>query len=342
MNRASTKAALQRALPAPLFVQAIASWRRGRDALDCIGAFGARVLLAAAGRRLPDRLLFFGLLPGNDLLCTAVLRELRKRGSENVWMISDHPELFEEMHDASNVVPITSRYARFAKWWPREVELLQYVQFDEDDEMIPPRHHFIAELCRFVGIRGAVTLRPYFVLTESEKRHWISTKDCIAIQSSGMGGKLPIRNKEWFPDRFQTVVNNLHKQYEFIQLGSAIDPPLQHVKDLRGRTSIRDAAAVLHHARFYIGNAGFLMHLARAVECPSVIVYGGREAPWQSGYACNVNLSSTPPCAPCWRFSKCDFEHKCMTEITADDVVQGALKLLTMARNPLLVETAEL
>jgi hypothetical protein len=257
-------------------------------------------------------------------------------------MISDHPELFAGMHDASNVVPISSRYAKFAKWWRREVQRLEYVQFDEDDEMVPPRHHFITELCRCAGITGTVALRPYLVLTESEKRKWLSARGCIAVQSSGMGGKLPMRNKEWFPDRFQAVVNDLRKECEFVQLGSASDPPLQHVKDLRGRTSIRDAAAVLHHARFYIGNAGFLMHLARAVECPSVIVYGGREAPWQSGYACNINLSTALPCAPCWRFNKCDFERKCMTKITADDVVQGAQKLLAIPRNPLLVETAEI
>jgi len=35
------------------------------------------------------------------------------------------------------------------------------------------------------------------------------------------------------------------------------------------------------------------MHLARAVDCRAVIVYGGRERPEISGYICNKILS--PP-----------------------------------------------
>ena len=60
----------------------------------------------------------------------------------------------------------------------------------------------------------------------------------------------------------------LQGEVDFIQLGSATDPALQHVNDLRGATSIREAAAILNHARLYVGTVGFLMHLARAVECP--------------------------------------------------------------------------
>ena len=109
-------------------------------------------------------------------------------------------------------------------------------------------------------------------------------------------------------ERFQEVVDALAGEMEFIQLGSTDDPPLQHARDLRGATGISEAAAILYHARLYVGTVGFLMHVARAVECPSVIVFGGREAPWQSGYVCNRNIYSAVPCAPCWRSNTCDFD----------------------------------
>jgi ADP-heptose:LPS heptosyltransferase len=70
------------------------------------------------------------------------------------------------------------------------------------------------------------------------------------------------------------------------------------------------------------------MHLARAVECPSVIVYGGREPPEISGYACNANLASRPPCAPCWNYVLCDYERVCLTAITVDEVVAAVQRLL--------------
>lgn len=84
------------------------------------------------------------------------------------------------------------------------------------------------------------------------------------------------------------------------------------------------------------------MHLARAVECPAVIVYGGREAPWQSGYICNMNLFNAVPCAPCWRHNACDFDRRCMREITVSEVVSAVRQSLDRPRHPLAIETAEL
>jgi ADP-heptose:LPS heptosyltransferase len=278
---------------------------------------------------------FFGLAPGDDLLCTAVLRELRKRGLSNFWMMSSHPELFEGMSDAARIVPVSDRYRTLAKIYKREIRILEYAPW-EKDQSVPPSRHIIAELCACAGVTGPITLKPYLALSEIEKLEgaWAST--FIAVQSSGLASKLPMKNKEWLPQRFQELVDVLSSEFKFVQLGSALDPPLRGAKDLRGATSIRQLAAILHHARLYVGNVGFLMHLARAVECPSVIVYGGREAPWQSGYTCNINLFSAIACAPCWRWNTCDFNRKCMLDITTDQVVQGVRTLLSRQRNPLV------
>lgn len=147
-----------------------------------------------------------------------------------------------------------------------------------------------------------------------------------------------MRNKEWFPDRVQSLVDVLRNELRFVQLGSEVDPRLRNTKDMRG-ISRRKSASVLFNARLFLGQVGFLMHLARAVDCPSVIVYGGREAPWQSGYSCNENLYSSLPCAPCWRWNTCDFDRKCMADITVDHVVAAVRNLLRRPRNPLVVET---
>lgn len=84
------------------------------------------------------------------------------------------------------------------------------------------------------------------------------------------------------------------------------------------------------------------MHLARAVECPSVIVFGGREAPWQTGYICNSNLYSAVPCAPCWLSNNCDFDRQCMSSISVADVVSAIRQMLEKPRNPLAVETIDI
>ena len=93
----------------------------------------------------------------------------------------------------------------------------------------------------------------------------------------------------------------------------------------------------------FLGLVGFVMHLARAVECPSVIVYGGREPPELTGYACNTNLDSRPPCSPCWYYSHCEFDRRCLTAIAPAAVVNAVTRLLASPPAwPLHEETVEL
>jgi hypothetical protein len=66
-----------------------------------------------------------------------------------------------------------------------------------------------------------------------------------------------------------------------------------------------------------------------------VIIYGGREHAWQTGYSCNENLESRPPCAPCWLWNDCDFDRVCMRQITADHVVSAVERVLARHGEPL-------
>lgn len=319
------------------------------DLRDWVGVFGFACRLLATRSPWPRQLLYFGFAPGDDLLCTAVLRELRRRGGNRLLMVSDHGGLFIGNRDPDYVTPVWRRYyrdrstvaicRRFARISGGEFIRPEYAPFDGADRSQRPSRHIIAEMCGRSGVTGAVSIRPYLALTDEEKSAASWADGCIVIQSSGMGGRHPIQNKQWYEERFQGVIDQLKGEVEFIQLGSAGDPPLRHVRDLRGATRIRETAAILHHARLFVGTVGFLMHLARAVECPSVIVFGGREAPWQSGYICNFNLYSAVPCAPCWRWNSCDFERKCMSDISVDDVVSAIRQMIARPRSPLAVET---
>jgi len=101
---------------------------------------------------------------------------------------------------------------------------------------------------------------------------------------------------------------------------------------------VYSAATILANCRVFVGNVGFLMHLARAVECRSVIVFGGREAPWQSGYSGNINLFSPVSCAPCWLWNKCDHDRICMDVITAEEVIDSVKLQLEMPAENLPVD----
>src|SRR6267154_2301260 len=66
-------------------------------------------LTTAFKRGWPELLVYFGVAPGDDMLCTVVLHELKKRGQKKIWMMSKNPELFEKNHDVDLVVPIVDR-----------------------------------------------------------------------------------------------------------------------------------------------------------------------------------------------------------------------------------------
>ena len=283
-------------------------------------------------------------------MCTAVLRELRARGQDGLMMISDHPALFAGNQDPAHVRPPWPRYARedstlaicrrFVRIWGGTFRRLEYAPLVGEDRHAPPSRHIVAELCARAGVTGPVAIRPYLTLDPTETAAaWAGGQ--IVIQSSGMAARHPMLNKQWDQDRFQSVVDALAGEANFIQLGAASDPALRHARDLRGATSIREAAAILSQARLYVGTVGFLMHVARAVECPAVIVFGGREAPWQTGYICNTNLYSPVPCAPCWRSNTCDIGRQCMRDIAVDDVVSAIRHMMGKPRGPLAVETVD-
>lgn len=145
-------------------------------------------------------------------------------------------------------------------------------------------------------------------------------------------------NKEWFPGRFQEVANRLSATHAVIQLGSPLDPPIHGAHDLRGKTSLRESAAIVAASREVICQVGFLMHVARAVETRAVVIYGGVENPAITGYSANENLYSAVDCAPCWMPNDCPYARKCMSAINADHVMSAVMRAEARFGEPLSVD----
>jgi hypothetical protein len=239
------------------------------------------------------------------------------------------------------VVPPLSRYDALLRHLGVRVIHPWYTSyhpaFDRDEPM--PEQHVISVMCQKAGITGPISLRPYLFLGEDERRRGRLSTRQVAIQSSGLDARHSMRNKNWALERYQQVVSRLRDRYDFVQLGSTSDPPLDGAVDLRGRTTLRESAAVLDASLAFVGQVGLLMHMARAVDCRSVIVYGGREKPAQSGYPCNENLASDLPCSPCWRLNSCPYDRLCLRMIEADAVIDALERQVARHGAPLACDT---
>jgi len=304
-----------------------------------------RMLVRALAWGMPKCSLIFGPLSlGDDLLCTAVLHEARERG-QPFAMFTQRPELFLNNPDPFSIHPIDDHYLKLLRKLGHQVCSPYYVTADPSDQNrdVLPDRHVIAEMCRIAGLKGEISIRPYLHLTPTELNTAPRLPRQIAIQTSGLSAALPYQTKEWGPKRFETLAKLLSSGFSLVQLGSPNDPALPSVAlDLRGQTTLREAAAIQASSLVFVGLEGFLTHLARAVDCPSVVIHGGRAAPHIFGYSANINLHSQPSCSPCGLRNSCPHDMSCMSAISPEEVAKAVTKLADRPPGPLPVETAHL
>ena len=252
--------------------------------------------------------------------------------------MTPHPELFEGNSDLSHLRRYDPKLVEALRRWSRRIDHPVYGIPNRQPPVKPTESdHIIAQLCRSVNLCGEIELRPRYYFSPGEKERFASYRDAVLVQSTCLNAKHTLPAKNWPADRMQRVVNFLRQTHRVVQIGHPSDTLLEHVSDARGKFSLRETAAIVGNALFFVGLVGFLMHLARAVNTRSVIVYGGREHPLQSGYTANENLYREERCSPCGIEADCEIGHPCMQAITPSDVKDAIERLQNRLASPLEV-----
>lgn len=149
----------------------------------------------------------------------------------------------------------------------------------------------------------------------------------------------PDTNCDWFGElrawplsRWQAVCDTLsetHADIPIVQIGLGRLGIISGAIDLTNKTSFREAALVIKQASLFMGTEGGLMHVARAVDAKALILWGGITLPEFIGYPEHqTTLCKYVDCAPCGNAGWCDQAHKCMNNISIEDVTKAALALL--------------
>jgi len=112
-------------------------------------------------------------------------------------------------------------------------------------------------------------------------------------------------------------------------LGEAIAsrmPRKPHV--LTGKTTLSQLTGIVAFTTLFISNDSGPMHLANALHCPVIAIFGPTEprrtGPYQEP---SVVLKKETPCWPCF-YKACPYEHQCMTAITPEEVLEAAISLI--------------
>lgn len=250
---------------------------------------------------------------GDALFLSGIARALALRG-DRPWVSTRFAELFRHNPDVRGHLPVP-----VVKVWkrvePARVRWLAYEPLNG-----PGRGHVLDDLATIAGLPRGGDYVPRVYLTE-EERAWgrVRATGAFLIQTDAATSYTV--NKSWFHDRFVAVADVLRREGRVLQIGVGNSPLLPGAEDWRGRTSLREVAALMAASRFFVGLEGALMHLARATDTPAVVVFGGYVSPAQTGYPGHKALFTPVPCAPCWRLDPCPYDRACMEAIRAEHVL---------------------
>ncbi|BCS52422.1 lipopolysaccharide heptosyltransferase II [Geobacter sp. SVR] len=205
---------------------------------------------------------------------------------------------------------------------------------------------YYRELVRHFGITGSVR-SPYLMVTPEEQheanlllaRHGIRPEEpVLGINPGATYGSA----KRWYPERFAEVARQLatHWSARVVIFGGPGERDIANDiaarlegtgLNLAGQTNVRELMALIKRCNFFVTNDSGPMHIAAAFGVPLVAIFGPTDHTGTAPFTDKaVVVRRDVPCAPC-KLRECPTDHRCMTAVTAGDVVQAALRLMNEA-----------
>jgi ADP-heptose:LPS heptosyltransferase len=144
--------------------------------------------------------------------------------------------------------------------------------------------------------------------------------------------------RAWHPLKFKAVAKYLKKKYHarIVEFSGRPGFGMNLGIDLTGKTSIRQTAAILKRCKLLICVDSFLLHLASAVNTPTVAIFGCTDPLYRLPFNnISVGVQTSGDCRSCYHDGKykiycsCFRERVyCMEEVGIQDVTNAADILL--------------
>jgi heptosyltransferase-2 len=150
--------------------------------------------------------------------------------------------------------------------------------------------------------------------------------------------------KRWLPERFADTAVRLARTYgcSVAFFGSKAEAAVcestcaqvlaQGVKSISfaGRTTLAEFINMAAACRLYLTNDSGPMHIASASGVPTIAVFGSTDsvATGPEGHSFAI-VRHPVECSPCL-LRECPIDHRCMTRVTVDDVVEATSRLVVL------------
>jgi heptosyltransferase-2 len=145
--------------------------------------------------------------------------------------------------------------------------------------------------------------------------------------------------KRWPTPRFAELVSSLQRERgaTCVFFGSAEESTLAKevmklakvpAISMAGRTSLAEFMQLIQGCDLFITNDTGTMHVAAGLGVPTLAIFGPTNERETRPLASRVALvTGEAYCRPC-KLRHCPIDHRCMTSITVDRVLQAAVRLL--------------
>jgi heptosyltransferase-2 len=152
-------------------------------------------------------------------------------------------------------------------------------------------------------------------------------------------GSTNSRAKRWPAERYADLNDRLQTQMDLnvILIGSesekdVSDAVIQMCKrqpiNLTGKTDLAEAVAILSEIDLLISNDMGLAHVAPSVGTQTIVIFGPTNDETTRPYSFNAEvIRKNVECSPCM-LRDCPIDHRCMTQISVDEVFEAAKRRL--------------
>ena len=251
--------------------------------------------------------------PGDALITANVIRCIKEQYPElRINCITPYPKLIKLDPHIDTINQPETFYSFDSTYW----ELI--VRKEKSQNII--QHNMLR-----LGIE-TYDYKAAFYPSEKEK-DWAKQeitqfeKPVLAICTKS---KEPVKN--WPEANWLELIESLKEEFSIIQLGDDTEPSFEGVHRFAAKLSMRESAAILSTAIYFIGPDSLLMHIANGLDIPSTIIFGGSRPLDCFGYSQNINLRNAPECSPCWihnGYETCKHSLMCMNSISSKQVLQS-------------------
>ena len=143
--------------------------------------------------------------------------------------------------------------------------------------------------------------------------------------------------KRWYPEEFAKVANEMAQNYDIIIFGGPGEEEIakdieknltiKNYQNLCGKLSISELCEKIGGLDMFVTNDSGPMHIAAAFNVKTVAIFGPTKYTETSPYSKNYKIvTKNLECAPCMK-RECPFNHECMKEIKAEDVIKAIKEL---------------